>query len=168
MWLAHLIMVSHFAPEDLLMFVLTQMRIGLAVWRLDDRRTDMQFFWVVTWYPGVQRSNPLSLVRARSLSTAHWRTQPLDGSPLLLCDNNSAIFLAQNPVAHKRVKHIDIDYHFVLESVSAGQLRVSHVSTSLQLADIFTKGLPKPLFEFFRSKICVSVNPMLFLTAVLD
>lgn len=42
--------------------------------------------------------------------------------PLLLCDNKSAIFLSQNLVAHKRAKHIDIDYHFVQELVLAGHL----------------------------------------------
>ncbi|KAL6568697.1 hypothetical protein OROHE_004381 [Orobanche hederae] len=88
---------------------------------------------------------------------------PLEGPPLLLCDNNSAIFLAENPVAHKRAKHIDIDYYFVRELVASAKLRVTHIPTSLQLADIFTKGLPKTLFEFFRSKLCISVNPTLSL-----
>ena len=37
--------------------------------------------------------------------------------PTLLCDNKSAIFLSQNPVAHKCAKHIDINYHFVCELV---------------------------------------------------
>ncbi|CAM8928920.1 unnamed protein product [Rhodiola kirilowii] len=80
-------------------------------------------------------------------------------TPLLLCDNNSAIFLAQNPVAHKRAKHIDIDYHFVRELISSSKIKIQHVSSSLQLADIFTKSLAKPLFEFFRSKLRVICNP---------
>lgn len=42
--------------------------------------------------------------------------------PTLLCDNKSAIFLSQNPVAHKRAKHIDLDYHFVPELVSSGKI----------------------------------------------
>ncbi|KAG6387833.1 hypothetical protein SASPL_153027 [Salvia splendens] len=36
----------------------------------------------------------------------------------LVADNNSAIFLSQNPSSHKRAKHIDIDFHFVRELVS--------------------------------------------------
>lgn len=40
---------------------------------------------------------------------------PLSSQLVLLCDNNSAVFLSQNPVAHKRAKHIDLDYHFVRE-----------------------------------------------------
>lgn len=69
--------------------------------------------------------------------------------PTLLCDNLSAIFLSQNPVAHRRAKHIDIDYHFVRELVSSGKLHTKFVPTKLQVADIFTKPLPRPLFESF-------------------
>jgi hypothetical protein len=31
----------------------------------------------------------------------------------LLCDNESAIRMADNPVEHSRTKHIDIRYHFL-------------------------------------------------------
>lgn len=61
--------------------------------------------------------------------------------PVLLCDNKSAIFISQNLVAHKRAKHIDIDYHFVRELVSMGKLSTQFVSSALQIADIFTKSL---------------------------
>jgi hypothetical protein len=53
--------------------------------------------------------------------------------PVILCDNQSSIFLAVNPDSHKRSKHIDLDYHFVRES----ELRVRYVPTPLQLADMF-------------------------------
>ena len=72
--------------------------------------------------------------------------------------------MAQNPVAHKHAKYIDLDCHFVCELVGSGRLAVRHVPTSLQLADIFTKTLPRPLFEVFRSKLQVGVNPTLSLT----
>lgn len=75
--------------------------------------------------------------------------------PTLLCDNLSAIFLSQNPVAHRRAKHIDIDYHFVRELVLSGKLHTKFVPTKLQVADIFTKPLPRPLFESFRDQLRV-------------
>lgn len=78
---------------------------------------------------------------------------------VLLCDNKSDIFLSQNPVAHKRAKHIDLDYHFVRELVSSGKLAARFVPSHLQLADIFTKSLPRPAFEFLRSKLCIFLHP---------
>lgn len=83
----------------------------------------------------------------------------LAATPVLLCDNRSAVFLSQNLISHKRAKHIDIDCHFVRDYVSAGKLVTKFVPSHLQLADIFTKSLPRPAFEFLRSKLCVRSNP---------
>uniref|UniRef100_A0A2N9JAS4 Reverse transcriptase Ty1/copia-type domain-containing protein n=1 Tax=Fagus sylvatica TaxID=28930 RepID=A0A2N9JAS4_FAGSY len=83
--------------------------------------------------------------------------------PLLLCDNKSAIFLSSNPVSHKRAKHVELDYHFLRELVLAGKLRTQYVPSHLQVADIFTKSVSQPLFEFFRSKLHVRSNPTLSL-----
>ncbi|GJS99577.1 uncharacterized mitochondrial protein-like protein [Tanacetum coccineum] len=67
--------------------------------------------------------------------------------PTLLSDNRSALIHSQNPISHKRAKHIDIDYHFVRKLVLSGKLHTRYISTHLQLADIFTKSFPRPLFE---------------------
>nr|GEY15556.1 hypothetical protein [Tanacetum cinerariifolium] len=73
--------------------------------------------------------------------------------PTLLCDNKSALFMTQNPVSHKRAKHIDLDYHFIRELVHSGKLFTKFVSTNLQVAVIFTKSLPCSQFETFRSML---------------
>ncbi|XP_023760835.1 uncharacterized mitochondrial protein AtMg00810-like [Lactuca sativa] len=80
--------------------------------------------------------------------------------PTLLCDKKSALFLSQNPISHKRAKHIDIDYDFIRELVTSRQLYMRFVPTALQLADIFTKSLPRPLFESFRAKLRVAPPPL--------
>nr|GEZ44101.1 ribonuclease H-like domain-containing protein [Tanacetum cinerariifolium] len=46
---------------------------------------------------------------------------------LVYCDNISAIYVFANPVQHQRVKHIEIDIHFVRDMVTASQVRVLHV-----------------------------------------
>ncbi|KAJ9542144.1 hypothetical protein OSB04_028650 [Centaurea solstitialis] len=79
--------------------------------------------------------------------------------PTLLCDNKSALFLTQNPVSHKRTKHIELDYHFIRELVSSGKLHTRFVPTKLQVADIFTKSLPRHQFEFFRDMLCIRPPP---------
>jgi hypothetical protein len=62
----------------------------------------------------------------------------------LLCDNEGAIKLADNPVNHSRTKHIDI--------------AVQHVRTKFQLADIFTKPLDESRFCALRHELNI-VDP---------
>lgn len=81
---------------------------------------------------------------------------PLKQASIIYCDNISAVYLSSNPVQHQRTKHIEIDIHFVREKVQIGQVRVIHVPSSLQYADIFTKGLPSLIFTNFRSSLGVS------------
>jgi hypothetical protein len=47
---------------------------------------------------------------------------PCPSQARLWCDNLGAKYLASNPVFHERVKHIEIDYHFVRERVVKGLL----------------------------------------------
>ncbi|XP_021991105.1 uncharacterized mitochondrial protein AtMg00810-like [Helianthus annuus] len=60
-----------------------------------------------------------------------------------------------NPVQHQRTKHIELDIHFVREQVQWGQVRILHVPSRYQIADIFTKGLPRVLFEDFQSSLSI-------------
>jgi transposase InsO family protein len=73
----------------------------------------------------------------------------------LLCDNESAIKLANNPVKQSRIKHIDIRHHFLRDHETKGDIVLSHVSTDKQLADIFTKPLDEQRFCTLRSELNV-------------
>uniref|UniRef100_A0A0V0HRA1 Putative ovule protein n=1 Tax=Solanum chacoense TaxID=4108 RepID=A0A0V0HRA1_SOLCH len=84
---------------------------------------------------------------------------PIKKATLVYCDNVSAIYLSGNPVQHQRTKHIEMDIHFVREKVARGEVRVLHVPSRYQIADIFTKGLPRVLFEEFRDSLSVRRPP---------
>jgi len=84
---------------------------------------------------------------------------PIHKATLVYCDNVSAIYLFGNPVQHLRTKHIEMDIHFVREKVVWGQVRVLHVPSKHQIADIFTKELPFILFQDFRDSLNVRPPP---------
>lgn len=74
---------------------------------------------------------------------------PIHKATLVYCDNVSAIYLFGNPIQHQCTKHIEMDIHFVCNKVARGQVRVLHVSSRYQIADIFTKGFSRVLFDDF-------------------
>jgi hypothetical protein len=100
---------------------------------------------------------------ANGVAEASWLRQlltelhnPLLRSTLVYCDNVSAVYLSTNPVQHQRTKHVEIDLHFVRDRVAIGEVRVLHVPTTSQFADIFTKGLPSSTFTAFRSSLNIT------------
>jgi hypothetical protein len=64
----------------------------------------------------------------------------------LLCDNESAIKIAQNLVQHNKTKHIEIRHHFICGHVNRGEIDLSYVGTQDQLANIFMKPLDEAKF----------------------
>ena len=68
-------------------------------------------------------------------------------------DNQGCIGLANNPVVHKRSKHIDIRHHFTREKVESGEVRLEYVATEHQLADLLTKALHRVRLEVLRSQV---------------
>jgi hypothetical protein len=75
---------------------------------------------------------------------------------LVYCDNINVVYLSTNPVQHQRMKHVEIDLHFIREKVAIDQVRALHVPTTLQFADIFMKGLFSSVFNefWFSLNIC--------------
>ena len=123
---------------------------------------------LITWsskrQPVVSRSSAEAkyCAMANGVAEASWLRQlllelhqPLRRSTLVYCDNVNAVYLSTNPIQHQRTKHVEIDLHFVRERVAVGDVRVLHVPTTSQFADIFTKGFPSSVFVDFRSSLNV-------------
>jgi hypothetical protein len=122
---------------------------------------------LVSWNSKKQTSVALSTAEAEYVATGQccaqllWMRQTLRdfGYNLskvpLLCDNESAIRIAENPVEHSRTKHIDIRHHFLRDHQQKGDIEVFYVSTENQLADIFTNPLDEKTFCRLRSELNV-------------
>ncbi|GKC37548.1 hypothetical protein Tco_1049932, partial [Tanacetum coccineum] len=115
---------------------------------------------LVSWSSKKQDCTAMSTAEAEyvSLSACYaqviWmRTQLLDyrykyNRIPMYRDSKSAIAISCNPVQHSKTKHIDIRYHFIKEHVEKGTVEIYFVGTEYQLADLFTKALPKERFEY--------------------
>ena len=123
--------------------------------------------WLSKRQPVVSRSSAKAEYRvvANGVVEASWLRQllaelysPFAKIMLVYCDNVNAVYLSTNPVQHQRMTHVEIDLHFVRDRVAVGDVRVLHVPTTSQFADIFTKGLPSSTFSEFRSSLNVAVG----------
>jgi hypothetical protein len=113
---------------------------------------------LVSWASKKQNSITLSTARAEYIYTGQccaqllWMRQTLKdfdynlSKVSLLCDNESAIRMADNPIDHDHTKHIDIWYHFLRDHSQRGDIVIDLVSTHKQFTDISTKPLDKRRF----------------------
>ncbi|GJZ68991.1 hypothetical protein Tco_0632541 [Tanacetum coccineum] len=84
-------------------------------------------------------SNPLDAISTTRLwICVHNNSMYCEIKVILLYDRNS--------VQHSRSKHIDIRHHFIKEQVERKVVELYFVETKYQLADIFTKALPRERF----------------------
>jgi len=120
---------------------------------------------LVCWSSKKQNCISLSTAEAEYIAAASccaqllWMRQTLKDFGIicnkvpLLCDSESAIKIAHNPVLHSKTKHIEIRHHFIREHVSRGDIDLSYVTTGNQLADIFTKPLDEARFVELRHEL---------------
>nr|CAH66492.1 H0321H01.1 [Oryza sativa]CAH66516.1 OSIGBa0142C11.4 [Oryza sativa] len=120
---------------------------------------------LVSWFSKKQNSIVLSTTEVEYVTAGSccaqllWMKQTLKDFGYnftkipLLCDNESAIKIANNPVQHSRTKHIDIRHHFLRDHETKGDICLTHVRTETQLADIFTKPLDEKRFCELRSEL---------------
>ncbi|GJT62123.1 retrovirus-related pol polyprotein from transposon TNT 1-94 [Tanacetum coccineum] len=119
----------------------------------------------VSWSSKKQKSTAISTTEAEYIAMSGcsaqilcMRSQLTDYSFAfnnipLYCDNKSAIALCCNNVHHSWSKHINIRHHFIREQVENDVVELYFVTTDYQLADIFTKALPRERFEFLLSRL---------------
>ena len=125
----------------------------------DDRKSTTGYVFTlgsgpITWSCKKQSAISLSSAEAeyggavKASKEAMWLRQILSEFGLhhqhpttLWCDNQSAIQLCKDPIQHQRMKHIELDIHFIRNLIHDHVLEMQYYPTNDQVADIFTKAL---------------------------
>nr|GEV74943.1 hypothetical protein [Tanacetum cinerariifolium] len=141
--------------------------INMGLWTLDVVHQSAQFLGdkLVSWSSKKQKSTIISSTEAEYISLSGccsqilWMHSQLTDYGFqfnkipLYCDNKSVIALCYNNVQHSRAKHIDVRYHFIKGQVENGIVELYFVWTEYQLADIFTKPLPREISNSLIDKL---------------
>ena len=120
---------------------------------------------------GAPKGNLSSLFRVQKLNTLHLlmlqRTScgfikfsknslhNLSLLTVLYCDNQGAICLPKDATFHGHTKHINVNFHFICQTVSSGNIELLYILTEKMVTDIFTKSLARVKFEQFRANLNV-------------
>src|SRR2546423_13951861 len=55
---------------------------------------------------------------------------------VLFCDNQGTIALAKNPTHHAKMKHVDVQLHFIRDHIEKGTIKIRYCPTEDMLADL--------------------------------
>ena len=66
-------------------------------------------------------------------------TNPPSGPTIIVEDNQSAICMSKNPQFHGRSKHINIQFHFIQEQVTANNICLKYSPSEDMVTDLLTK-----------------------------
>jgi hypothetical protein len=132
---------------------------------LDTRRSTTGYVFIMTggaiaWQSKLQSTVAVSTTEAEYMAAAAavkealWLRKLLEdlqlspGPMIIKADNQSAIKVLKNPIMSARSKHIDVIYNFARERVARGEIKFEYIPTTMMLADMLTKPVPKVKLEF--------------------
>ncbi len=111
----------------------------------------------ISWSSRAQKRVALSTTEAEYIAMVHGGRQSIwmgyfldeleigkDHPYTIWCDNNSTIDLTKSTKGHGKSKHFALDYHWIREAVQLRDLDIKYIPSEDNLADIFTKTIPKP------------------------
>lgn len=130
----------------------------------DDRKSTTGYIFMyeetpISWYSKKQQVVALSSCVAEYITVFMYVCQVVwlmdlmnklcskeNGVMTLMIYNVSAINLAKNLIAHGRSIHIDMRFHYLIELVSEGKLKLGYCKSEDQVVDLLIKGVTIELF----------------------
>ncbi|MBW0535461.1 hypothetical protein O181_075176 [Austropuccinia psidii MF-1] len=79
-------------------------------------------------------------------------------APIVVHEDNQSCINAANGdcnVNNKRMKHVDIQLHFIKEVIRSSAIQLRYTPTSMMLADFLTKSVPRPTLSRALSRLSV-------------
>lgn len=149
---------------------LTLISYSDADWAGDtiDRKSTSGYLFIlangaISWASKKQTTTALSTTEAEYIATtlaakeAIWLRRLLedlgekqDSPTTILCDNQSAIALSENPKFHSKSKHIEMQFHYIRDQIHSKELRLEYCSTQQMYADYLTKSVGKEKHELCK------------------
>ena len=126
------------------------------------------FEGAVSWMKKKQSIMALSTTKAEYMVATHaskeavWLQRLCSNMGLIQrairidCDNQSAIFLANNSAYHSKTNHIDVQYHFVRDMIEDKKVLLVKVDTLKNTADALTKSVSSEKFSWCREAMVIS------------
>eukprot|EP00253_Pinus_taeda_P034762 PITA_34762 len=148
---------------------------GFSDWAgdLDQRRSTSGYVFnlfggAVSWMSKKQSVVALSTTEAEYMAATHASKEAVwlqrlcssmglvQGAIRIDCDSQSAIFLANNPTYHSKIKHIDVQYHFMRDMIEDKKVLLVMVDTLNNTADALKKSVSSEKFSWCRETMGVS------------
>ncbi|KAL4302663.1 hypothetical protein GQ457_10G003570 [Hibiscus cannabinus] len=79
-----------------------------------------------------------------------------ESATVLLCDNKSAIAIADNPIQHGRTKHINVKFHAIRKAEKNSLIKMEFCSFEMQVADLMTKALSRNMMLFLKHELGIT------------
>jgi histone deacetylase 1/2 len=73
----------------------------------------------------------------------------------ILCDNQSAITIANGNQQHTRTKHFNIQLYFIRENIENNKIIVEYISMEKMIADLLMKPLPAPRTKVLAENLSI-------------
>lgn len=131
------------------------------------------FSSTVTWNSHVQKCVASSAVEAEYIASSaatrealfHWHLLHSLGfnnnMPTIFTDNTGCVQVANDPVRHSNLKHIDTKYHLIHDHVQEGNISIKYVQTDDNITNFLTKLVTQDLLACMRDWLgMVNVGPL--------